>query len=82
MKKTRIILIVVALAIFAQGALPAVHIPRRHLPRVPPITRPHIPRRHLGRVPPPPPAAEAVTIAPVPLLCAVMPFLGRCAAKP
>ena len=79
--RTRIALLAVAVALFAQGATAATHIPRRHLPRVLPITRPHIPRRHIGRVPPPQPTVT-VTTAPVPILCSVLPFLSRCAAKP
>lgn len=46
MKPNRIALLAAALALFAQGATAASHIPRRHLPRVAPVTRPHIPRRH------------------------------------
>jgi hypothetical protein len=80
MKKARIALLALALAVCAQAAPAAVHIPRRHLPRVPPVTRPHIPRRHLQQAPRTSP--PAIVTAPITVLCGMLPFLPRCTVNP
>jgi hypothetical protein len=84
MKTTRFALLALALAIVAQGAAAGVHIPRRHLPRVPPTATSHIPRKHIPRAPTTTwggvqhPTTWGGTLAPVPLLCGLLPFLPGC----
>jgi hypothetical protein len=83
MKTNRTTLVAIALAVFAQGALAASNVPRRHLPqapRTPPVTQPHVPRRHLQQAPRT--SSTAIVTAPVTVLCRMLPFLPSCAARP
>jgi hypothetical protein len=85
MKTTRIALAALAVALFAQGATAAVHIPRRHLQRVPPAVQTHIPRRHLAHVLPVTPPTWTFSgtwpTDPLPSLCSVLPFLPSCGSR-